>query len=303
MGEIFMKSVSSFEEGGLDESLAYTYASLSFFGGVIILFGIDFVIHLMLKQVHHKELPDHLMPGYAPRKDEPQQAPCVCMTGVSTNELEDWHQRAAEELVHDGDTAELVKTSDEFVSNDPLSSPNQSRIDDNLKESALESNPKEDDDIRKKDKLHRMGMTTAIAIALHNFPEGLATFVAALNDPKVGAVLAVAIGIHNVPEGLCVALPIYYASGSRWKGFLYGTLSGIAEPVAAIFGWLVLATVITPFIYAILFGVVAGIMIAISIKELLPTSHRYDPKDTVSTYSFFLGMAVMSVSLVLFMFI
>ncbi|KAL3780987.1 hypothetical protein HJC23_003868 [Cyclotella cryptica] len=151
-----------------------------------------------------------------------------------------------------------------------------------------------------KKKLARMGLTTAIAIIVHNFPEGLATFVAALNDPASGAVLAFAIGTHNIPEGLCVALPIYYATGSRWKGFFWGFLSGMAEPIAGILGWLVLARTLSLEVYGALFGLVGGMMIMISMKELLPTAHRYDPEDSVVTYCAIVGMAVMALSLVLF---
>jgi ZIP family zinc transporter len=151
-----------------------------------------------------------------------------------------------------------------------------------------------------KKKLVRMGMTTAAAIAIHNFPEGLATFVAALHDPASGLVLAVAIGAHNIPEGLCVSLPIYYATGSRWKGFLWGIISGMAEPVAAIMGWLVLANAVNEMVYAVLFAMVSGMMIMISMKELLPTAHRYDPEDQVVTYCSIGGMALMAASLVLF---
>ena len=151
-----------------------------------------------------------------------------------------------------------------------------------------------------KRKLVHMGLSTALAIALHNFPEGLATFVAALADPSVGVVLAIAIAIHNIPEGLCVALPIYYATGNRWKGFMWGCLSGLSEPVAALLGWAVLANAMSQTAFATLFGLVSGMMVMISFKELLPTAHRYDPEDTVVTYSVVVGMAIMAVSLVLF---
>ena len=100
--------------------------------------------------------------------------------------------------------------------------------------------------------------------------------------------------------GLCVALPIYYASGSRVKGFLWALLSGASEFVAALLGWAILASVFSENTYAILFGLVAGMMIMISIKELLPTAHIYDEKDTVVTYSFIVGMIVMALSLCLF---
>ena len=148
--------------------------------------------------------------------------------------------------------------------------------------------------------LLRMSMNTAVAIGLHNFPEGLATFVAALDDPTVGAVLAVAIAIHNIPEGLCVALPVYYATGSRRKAFGWAILSGLSEPLAAVFGYIILANAVTSTTYGILFGIIAGMMVMISTRELLPTAHRYDPTDRVVTYSFIGGMGILALSLVLF---
>merc|ERR1719284_1914203 len=157
----------------------------------------------------------------------------------------------------------------------------------------------------KDSKLHRMGVNTAAAISIHNFPEGLATFVATLVDPAVGATLAVAIAIHNIPVGLCVALPIYYSTGSRLKGFLCGLLSGISEPVGAFIGWVIIKSTgedMNQVVYGILFGVVAGMMVMIVLLELLPTGYRYDPSDKVVTNSMMIGMFVMAVSLCLFLF-
>jgi zinc transporter ZupT len=168
-------------------------------------------------------------------------------------------------------------------------------------EQRIVENPPDIKDPHDERKLITMGINTALAIAIHNFPEGLATFVATLHDPSVGAVLAIAIGIHNIPEGLCVALPIYYATGNRCKAFAWACLSGASEPVAALLGWAVLAQTMSQIVYAILFGLVAGMMVVISMKELLPTAHRYDAEDTVVTYSFVAGMALISLSLVLFL--
>eukprot|EP00397_Hematodinium_sp_SG-2012_P060473 GEMP01078796.1.p1 GENE.GEMP01078796.1~~GEMP01078796.1.p1 ORF type:complete len:236 (+),score=50.24 GEMP01078796.1:359-1066(+) len=149
-------------------------------------------------------------------------------------------------------------------------------------------------------KLVRMGLSTAVAIGIHNFPEGLATFIATLDTPQVGVSLAVAIAIHNIPEGLCVAVPIYYATGNRHKAFLWAFLSGISEPIGAGLGWIVLSGEDNTLAFAIMFGIIAGMMVAIVVHELLPTAHRYDPKDQVVTNMFILGMAIMALSLVLF---
>jgi len=159
------------------------------------------------------------------------------------------------------------------------------------------------EEAKKDARLQAMGLNTALAIALHNFPEGLATFVATLADPSVGVTLAVAIAIHNVPEGMCVALPIYYASGSRHKGFFWALLSGLSEPVGAAIGYLIIkgsGEDMNQTVYGVLFGVVAGMMIMIVLLELMPTALRYDPADKYVTNSMVLGMVVMAASLVLF---
>jgi zinc transporter ZupT len=175
-----------------------------------------------------------------------------------------------------------------------ISTPSNERSSDRSKEDDTGSTQEETD------KLMRMGINTALAIGLHNFPEGLATFVAALNDARVGGILAIAIALHNIPEGLCVAMPIYYATGSRWKAFGWAALSGASELLGALLGWAVLANSFSDDMYAVLFGLVAGMMVIISVRELLPTAHRYDPEDTVVTNSFMVGMAIMALSLVLF---
>jgi len=156
--------------------------------------------------------------------------------------------------------------------------------------------------VKKDVKLESMGLKTALAIAIHNFPEGLATFVATLAEPSVGVMLAVAIAIHNIPEGLCVALPIFYSSGSRHKAFFWALLSGLSEPVGALVGYLIIKATgddMNQIVYGVLFGLVAGMMIMIVILELTPTALRYDPQDKVVTNSAVLGMVVMALSLVL----
>ena len=152
-----------------------------------------------------------------------------------------------------------------------------------------------------KEHLKNMGAMTALAIALHNFPEGLATFVAALADMKLGLALAVAVAVHNIPEGACVAMPVYYATGSRWKGFWWSFVSGVSEPIGGLFGYLVLyGNAMSDVAYGALFGVVGGMMVYISLKELLPTALKYDPHDRHVTNCMFAGMAVMALSLILF---
>ena len=149
-------------------------------------------------------------------------------------------------------------------------------------------------------KLLRMGMFTALAIAIHNFPEGLATFAAALSDPALGLSIAVAIAIHNIPEGISVSVPIYYATGSKKKAFYYSFLSGVAEPFGALIGYFILLNFFSDFVFGILFAGVAGIMVFISLDELLPSAQKYG-EHHLSIYGLILGMAVMALSLLLFM--
>jgi ZIP family zinc transporter len=148
--------------------------------------------------------------------------------------------------------------------------------------------------------LHRTGVFTAIAIAIHNFPEGLATFTSALINPNLGIAIAVAVAIHNIPEGIAVSVPIYYATGNRKKAFLYSFLSGLAEPAGAAVGYLVLMPFFSPAVFGVLFAAVAGIMVFISFDELLPSAEEYG-EHHLSLYGLIGGMAVMAVSLLLFL--
>lgn len=145
-------------------------------------------------------------------------------------------------------------------------------------------------------KLMRLGLFTAMAIAIHNFPEGIATFVAALKDPSLGVTIAVAIAIHNIPEGIAVSVPVYYATGSRKKAFMWSFLSGLSEPVGALFGFLIISTIVNDVVFGILFASVAGIMVFISLDELLPTAREFGEAH-LSIYGMVAGMAVMAVSL------
>jgi ZIP family zinc transporter len=148
-------------------------------------------------------------------------------------------------------------------------------------------------------KLYRMGLFTALAIAIHNFPEGLATFISTLRDPKLGIAIAVAIAIHNVPEGIAVSIPIFYATGSRKKAFVYSFLSGLAEPIGALIGYAILSSFFNDIVFGILFAAVAGIMVFISLDELLPTAREYG-EHHLAAYGLVVGMMVMAMSLLLF---
>ena len=156
----------------------------------------------------------------------------------------------------------------------------------------------EDEQVKTK-KLMRMGVFTAFAIALHNFPEGLATFVSALQDSHIALPIVFAISLHNIPEGIAVSVPIYQATGSKRKAFIYSFLSGLAEPVGALIGWLVLMPFMNDVIFGFIFASVAGIMVFISFDELLPAAREFG-EHHLSIYGLISGMAVMAVSLLMF---
>mmetsp|Transcript_34619 Transcript_34619/g.83635 ORF Transcript_34619/g.83635 Transcript_34619/m.83635 type:complete len:443 (-) Transcript_34619:137-1465(-) len=381
--EIFGKATSGFESAGHEPNVAYMFATVCFFSGVVLMIVLNMVVAMMLGGHSHRHREDgadhdhnnksHGENGRkATRKalDEKIQKmaeqqeeehdhqhhdghghveptnECLCHASDPVEQLNTLQQMGSV-LIHEqeGDVddaegsepvelsenpppksegnnkqqgeEELAVKQEEKTEQLPLSAAKDTMADstsvnsnNNQSSSKKASSDEEEQQQQEKEvtpeddphnkKLVKMGLNTAIAIGLHNFPEGLATFVAALEDPKVGAVLAVAIAIHNIPEGLCVALPIYYATGNRLKAFLWALLSGASEVVAALLGWAILANAFTDNAYATLFGLVAGMMVIISIRELLPTAHFYDPEDTVVTFSYIGGMALMALSLVLF---
>ena len=155
-------------------------------------------------------------------------------------------------------------------------------------------------EIRRQASLKRMGVLVALAVGLHNFPEGLCTFLALLEDPRVGIAIAVAIAIHNIPEGIAISVPIYHATARRSTAFFYSFGSGLAEPLGALIGYLILRPFINDTTFGIVFAGVAGVMVFISLDQLLPAAREYGRPHLV-IYGLIAGMMVMATSLVLFM--
>lgn len=145
-------------------------------------------------------------------------------------------------------------------------------------------------------RLMRVGTMTALALAIHNFPEGVTTFFSALEDPQLGVAIAFAIALHNIPEGIAVSMPIYYATGNRKKAFWYSFASGLVEPLGAFLSYFLLSAYLTPFVMSLLMAGVAGIMVFISLDQLLPAAHQYD-SGRASIYGVALGMLLMAISL------
>jgi ZIP family zinc transporter len=169
----------------------------------------------------------------------------------------------------------------------------------NPHEPKLVEDIKDPSEFIKKKELKRMGLFSALAIAIHNFPEGLATFTGALKDPSLGLSIAVAVAIHNIPEGIAVSVPLFYATGSKRKAFVYSFLSGLSEPLGALIGYIFLHQFFNEVVFGLLFSSVAGIMVFISLDELLPTAEKYG-EHHIAIYGVLSGMIVMAISLLLF---
>ena len=163
----------------------------------------------------------------------------------------------------------------------------------------LPSHHLENKSLNKKMKLHHVGLFTALVLAIHNFPEGLTTFMATLTNAPTGISIALAIALHNIPEGISVALPIYHATNNKKKAFWYASLSGLAEPVGAIIGYLILRNFLKGPAFAISFALTAGIMVYISLDELLPTAHEYGEGHKI-IWGILAGMLIMALGLLLF---
>jgi ZIP family zinc transporter len=156
-------------------------------------------------------------------------------------------------------------------------------------------------DIKEADRfrhLHRVGILMAIAIGIHNFPEGMVTFLSSMADSKLGIAIAFAVAIHNIPEGIAVSVPIFYATGSRKKAFVYSFLSGLSEPLGGILGYFLLRPFISDVVLGMTFAVIAGMMVFISFDSLLPSAEKYG-RHHLAILGLVLGMVVMAASLLL----
>lgn len=151
----------------------------------------------------------------------------------------------------------------------------------------------------KKSTLLRSGLLTALAIAIHNFPEGMATFVSGLQGLGVALPIVIAISLHNIPEGMSVSVPIYYATGSRKKAFFWSAISGFAEPLGALFAYLILMPFFSTIMLGFLNSFVAGIMVFIALDELLPSAIQIG-ETHLPIYGVIVGMAIMALSLFIF---
>eukprot|EP00239_Pterosperma_sp_CCMP1384_P001959 CAMPEP_0197850398 /NCGR_PEP_ID=MMETSP1438-20131217/15293_1 /TAXON_ID=1461541 /ORGANISM="Pterosperma sp., Strain CCMP1384" /LENGTH=337 /DNA_ID=CAMNT_0043463551 /DNA_START=123 /DNA_END=1136 /DNA_ORIENTATION=- len=263
--EIFtVKSVEGFADSGYDDDAAVRLATFCFFSGLVLTFLLDRLVHHLVSFSGGSA--PHCGHSHGPALPSPAASSGACEE-TSTEGVQVQMQTPGEQaIVEEGKVGKDTKFG--------------------MEEDA--------------GKLQQMGLLTGLAIGLHNFPEGLATFVAALADEKLGGAIAIAIALHNVPEGVCVAMPVYYATKSKWKGFWWSFISGVSEPIGGLIGYAILdGDDMSARAYGVLFGIVGGMMTYISLKELIPTALRYDPDDRYVSNFVILGMAIMAASLLL----
>jgi len=265
--EMFSESVASFHESGESESASGAWAAMCLFGGMALCKVLDMIVHRIRKNdvPLERALPENISESKGSNLDADNSDDTAIELGSSKKMPLSEESKASAVDPDVGDSKDDVSTN-------------------SLRDGSLS----------------KMGLLTGLAVALHNFPEGLATFVGTLDDASVGASLAVAIAIHNIPEGVAVALPIYYGGGSKRKAVMWALLSGLAEPFGALLGYLILMDHFSDLTYGIVFGIVAGMMIYISFACLLPTAAKYDPENTVTTTALIFGMFIMALSIVLF---
>ena len=307
--EIFAKGMEGITAGGMEEGPAAALTTLFFFLGMIFCVLLEVLVHWMSK--HGAEHPHG------------------CEDAIAQP------SKGKSDACENGEAASAPSVAVEIVGGAPSSS-GKGGGEAEVVEGELIGNA------AAAPALSKMGLMTALAIAIHNFPEGLATFLATVEDEKLGASLGVAIAIHNIPEGLCVAMPIYYATGSKGRAFFWSLLSGVTEPIGGILGFAALQPVFTDLAQGIVFAMVGGstrpqaaaaaplshtpsaasfsrslthaslfsvrffllsaVMVFIVCHELLPGAHRYMQNGAKTTAWLMIGMFIMAISLVLFLF-
>lgn len=275
--EIFVKSVEAFQEQQL--SWSYLAATMCLFVGCIVTVGLDMFVHKLVGG-HH--------PGHGHRNNINTDTPPFGVKSPTISPKAKATKKLDEAAVGSGNVEiDLAPMTNDVESSTTIDNANG---DNNGGGGFINED---------NSRMHKTGLLVALALGIHNFPEGLITFVGALTSPSVGIALCIAITIHNIPEGLCVAIPIFYATGDRRKAFLYAFASGVAEPVGALIGFAVIKAV-GGAAFGVIFGIVGGMMIYICMSELIPTALRHDPENKYVTKFVICGMFIMALSLVLF---
>ncbi|GIL62799.1 hypothetical protein Vafri_16970 [Volvox africanus] len=259
------KAISHFVEAGHADSYAFTYATICFFCGFPISWILDKLAERLAYHGHEGPTPAPTFPA-VPEKVQPEDAPVPATIALSSST----------------NVVDVESSSDGSSQQVPQISSEQSSV-----------------KVARSRKLVHMGILAAMAVALHNMPEGLVTFVGYMDSIKSGITTAVAVAIHNIPEGMVIASAVYFGTGLRRRAILMAALAAFTEPLGGLIGLAVVCGgSMTETVFGILFGLVGGIMTYISLKELLPGARNFDPEDRVTTAFLAAGMIVMACSLV-----
>jgi len=282
--DIYGKAVDGFTDlHGEDD--AFIYATLSFFGGAILMLFLDKCTYWLIQWEMQR----------SSKKGEPALAGIIAgdaeNPGEELDQMRDNFQKKIEE-----DKKTKEEEEEEFDADEEHKAVNTSEPEETEEASPSTTDPKQEET----QSLRHMGFAMLLAVAVHNFPEGMVTYLAYVKEPAVGIALAIGIAIHNIPEGLCVSMPLYYATGNRCYSFWWGTVSGLTEPLGALLSWIVIRGDMGGNANGILFGLVSGMMTVISIQELLPNAHKYARYGSTVTYSFLVGAFLIALSLMLF---
>jgi len=291
------KAVGHFLDGGYETSFAFLYATLCFFGGIPLTIGLDYIANMVLDRSYRKgqHVPiKHDLEGTVSSVVASQVA-CEELqlvngdhkTIIASNSLGD---------INSGTRTKEMASDVESSCNDSIPVINAASHGIKMSEADLKLFMGDEDSHN----FAHAGLLAGLAIAVHNLPEGLVTFISYMSSPYLGITTALAIAIHNIPEGMVVALPVYYATGSKLKAFFWSTVAGMTEPLGAILGLIIACTgELSNTVFGVLFGLISGIMVYVSLVELYPKAKKYDPNDKVTTKMIIVGMVVMALSLVI----
>mmetsp|Transcript_4196 Transcript_4196/g.6208 ORF Transcript_4196/g.6208 Transcript_4196/m.6208 type:complete len:403 (+) Transcript_4196:119-1327(+) len=335
-GTILSESIDRFVISGQPDQYAFLYAVLCFFGGALIFSLIDVAVACCSKNDMY---PTSYFAGPQQRSSESVTHKriipyCIGCSPDLLQELDEWKMRVAcgreekEKEVNAKLGRAEIEDNERGSANDPSFASNSKKI---VVDGTHSSDPVEIEDgdgttteyscachahetienndlvvvgtetssVEDQQKVTLLGIRAVLALAVHNLPEGVAIYIGTLGSIEVGIALALAIGLHNIPLGLCVAIPVYNATGSRWKAFGMGLIPTFAQPLAGLIAYLALRGSQSDALYGTLYGFVAGLLTMTCVKEILPAANKYDPKDGVVTYGFICGMFLMSAALIL----
>ena len=264
----------------------WSAGSASFLVGVLIIFLLDFLVHKISPDTEEEFDPKEL--------DVLQRKDVESAKGVSNEYVKDPMLK--------GSHAEGGKLNGAIIGSSSNNIDNKAvHMGNELEDKLLHKNTTTNIATQKsKKQLNRMGVLTALAVGIHNIPEGVATYIAAKSGSRLGAAMAIGIALHNIPEGIAIATPVYFATESKWKAFMWTIVAGIAEPCGSILCWLVIGESLNHIAEGVIYGIVSGMMVTISFKELIPTSLKYNANINVFIASILSGIGIMVISLILF---